>query len=75
MFTSEIREVCVNVSIEVDDVYENDETFTVTVATNDNQASVQPDRTTGTVTIADDDCKLVTNRRIMHASLALEVNS
>ncbi len=57
MFTSEIRQVCVNISVEPDVIYENDETFTVTVATDDDQASVQPDRITGTVTIDDDDCK------------------
>ncbi len=57
MFTSENSEVCVNINVEVDDIYENDETFTVTVATDDDQASVQPDRITGTVTINDDDCK------------------
>ena len=58
-FTSTIREVCVNVTITMDDIYENDETFTVTVTTDDTQATVQPDRETGTITIVDEDGKIV----------------
>ena len=47
--------MCVNVTITVDDIYENDETFTVTVSTDDTQVVVEPDRETGTVTIIDED--------------------
>lgn len=57
MFTADNSEVCFNVTVVTDDIYENDETFTVTVTTDDDQAIVQPDRMTGTVTITDDDSK------------------
>ena len=54
-FTSSIDQVCVNVSITPDDIYENAETFIVTVTSVDTQVVVQPDRETGTVTIVDED--------------------
>ena len=47
--------MCVNVSIIDDDVYEDDETFHVTVSTDDVQVIIEPEQEIGNVTIIDED--------------------
>ena len=54
--------MCVNVTIINDDIYEVDETFLVTISTDDSQVVVQPEQEVVNVTIIDKDGKCVSDK-------------
>ena len=52
-FDESSTRVCSDISITPDDIYEGDETFSVTLTTGDGDVTLEPD--SGVVTITDDD--------------------
>ena len=56
-FTSDTNRICHNISVLDDVLYEDPESFNVTLITSDSSVMIDPDRTTGRIVVNDNDGK------------------